>query len=890
MAETSSSSASSATSSTVGGNKMAGLMSGLDTASLVEAMTAATLKRLEGQKAKSQKLTWKQDGYRDIIDKLRSFQEKFTSLTSSTSLRLRSNLNKSKAVSSDSRVTATATGSAAATTYSIAGATSAKTTRIKSAMQVSTGNVDLDLSKLKAGQGYTLKLTLDGNQKDVYFAAGGDEAATADLLENAINTAFGEAYSKDVTQKFIVDDSGKLIFQDGGDGVSHNFTVGHNSDLGLANDTSNRLSSSMKLSDISFSAGALKNNQLDSDGNELNYYSFEINGVSFGFTKDNTISDIITAVNNSDANAKLSFDQMSGKMTLEASSSGAGGALNVKQTSGNLLSRLFGENDLADGTATVSKKMTYDSYGAVTAAVDPKIIEDIGKDGISDDTEYVFNLKIDGKDYSLKANKETFPPKTGEKKSYTWAELETQFVKQLKDQYNTHAASDPGLTKTADDYFAGFTVKGNSATNEITFTDNNKPIELIKGDGFTPDAKNTNVKNNVYSDSTVIVKGGVLGTDGKYEKQKMIFKADGLDIPIEGSAADGSITLRDLTNSGLFSYNSNGYLIANADINYAGTTDPNSKKFLDDFFGGKGTTGTGSIADEKANMEYQRGEDATLTLRTSDGVSTVKYQNATDSFTIDGTTINISGLSSFSSAAKEDDITVGVSKDYTAVKDLVKDFVDGYNSLLDDVRSYYDTTRPKSSGSYYEPLTEAQKKEMTADEIKDWETQAKVGLLYNDDNLQRVLDDLHSAMNTVVGGFSASAAGIELTDSFLDNNKFKINEDKLDNALAKYGDKLVDFFTNAENGLATKLNKAIDGMASTSSSKYGYLVREAGVAGDPSDKKSEIYNQLQNFQDMIDQISERYKKQQESFWARFTTLETYLAKMNMQAGIFTQQQ
>jgi flagellar capping protein FliD len=883
----SSSSASSATSSTVGGNKMAGMMSGLDTASLVEAMTAATLKRLETQKAKSQKLTWQQEGYRDIIDKLRSFQEKFTSLTSSTSLRLRSNLNKSKAISSDSRVTATATGSAVATTYSIAGATSAKTTRIRSAAPVSNGAVNLDLSKLQSGQGYTLKLTLDGNKKDVYFAAGGSADVTARNLEDAINTAFSETYSNS-SQQFMVINSGKLIFQNGGDGVSHNFTVGYNKDLGLSNDTSNRLSSSMKLSDISFSTGALENKQTDSDGNELDYYGFEINGVSFGFTKNSTISDIMTAVNNSDANAKLSFDQMSGKMTLEAASSGAGGELKVKQTSGNLLSRLFGEGDLTDGNATVSKKMTYDSYGAVSAAVDPKIIEDIGKDGISDDTEYVFNLNIDGKDYSLKANKDTFPVKDGEKKSYTWAELETQFVSQLKDQYNTYAASDTSLTKTADDYFAGFTIKGNSATNAMTFTDNNKPIKLIAGTGFTPDAKNTNVTNNVYSDNTVIVKGGVLVGD-TYEKQKMVFYADNLEIPIEGSAADGSITLRDLTDSGLFSYNSNGYLISNASIDYSKTTDANGKKFLDDFFGSKGTIGTSSLSDEKSKMDYERGEDATLTLRTSDGVSTVKYQNASDSFTIDGTTINISGLSNFTSAAKEDDITVGVSKDYTAVKDLVKDFVEGYNELLDDVRSYYDTTRPKSSGSYYEPLTEAQRKEMSADEIKDWETQAKVGLLYNDDNLQRVLDDLHSAMNTVVGGFSASAAGIELTDSFLDNNKFKVNEDKLDNALAKYGDKLVDFFTNAENGLATKLNKAIDGMASTSSSKYGYLVREAGVAGDPSDKKSEIYNQLQNFQDMIDQISERYKKQQESYWTRFTALETYLAKMNMQAGVFAQQ-
>jgi flagellar capping protein FliD len=883
MAESSSSSSS----LEMSGNRMAGMMSGLDTAALVESMTAATLKRLEKQKAKSQQLTWKQEGYRDIIEKLNEFQEKYTSVTSSTSLRLRSNLMKAKATSSDSRVTATAGSSAEATTYTIKKAQSSKTTTMQSNNAISNGTVKLDLSKVEADKDYTIKLTLDGNMKEITFKGGASADQTAQNLEDAINADFSKTFG--TGQSFVLDSSGKLIFNDGSDGVSHNFVVGYNETFGLKNDTSSRMSTSFKLGDIGFAAGSLSGDSL---------FGFEINGVAFGFTKDDTLADVITEVNSSEAGAKLSFDQMSGKLTLMASESGAGGELDVKQTSGNLLNMLFNDSSIDSDSASVSNKMSYDSYGAVSATTDRDMILDIGMDGITDSTVYSMNLKIDGNDYTITADSSSFPEKTGDKKTYDWAEFEAIFTEQIKDQYT---ANYKGTGPSADEYFAGFTIKATSES-ELTFTDNNKKIELETGTGFTADsAKSSNVTVNLFNYNTVVANndGGVDGDgDGNIDPKEITFNLlagstmSESSVTIKGTAADGSVTMRDLVNSGLFSYDLQGYLTAKQNISTT-TGSAEAVEFMNKWFTADPATGlvgseTDAFDDNVAKTNLSRGADAKLTLLAEDGVSSVTYQNANDNFTINGTTINISGLKNFESSATEPEITVGVTKDTSAVKDLIKDFVEGYNQLLDDVREYYDASRPKSSGSYYEPLTEAQKKDMSSEEIEKWESQAKIGLLADDDNIRRVLDDLHAAMNTVVDGFQGAAAGIELTDSFLDNNKFKLNEDKLDNALAKYGDKLANFFTDPENGLASKLNKAIDKMADTSSTSSGYLVREAGVAGTPSERKSQMYIQQQQYQDLIDQITERYKKQQESDWKRFTALETYLAKMNEQASMFVQ--
>ena len=63
-------------------NRMAGLMSGLDTEELVKAMSANTKARLNSQKQKLQKLEWKQESYRSVISKISDFKNKYLDILS----------------------------------------------------------------------------------------------------------------------------------------------------------------------------------------------------------------------------------------------------------------------------------------------------------------------------------------------------------------------------------------------------------------------------------------------------------------------------------------------------------------------------------------------------------------------------------------------------------------------------------------------------------------------------------------------------------------------------------------------------------------------------------------------------------------------------------------
>lgn len=93
----SSSSSGVSASSSGGVNRFAGLMSGLDTESLVKAATANTKSAINSKKQKLQTLTWKQEAYRSIISKLSDFQNKYLDILSSSSIRANAVMKKYKA-------------------------------------------------------------------------------------------------------------------------------------------------------------------------------------------------------------------------------------------------------------------------------------------------------------------------------------------------------------------------------------------------------------------------------------------------------------------------------------------------------------------------------------------------------------------------------------------------------------------------------------------------------------------------------------------------------------------------------------------------------------------------------------------------------------------------
>lgn len=281
------------------------------------------------------------------------------------------------------------------------------------------------------------------------------------------------------------------------------------------------------------------------------------------------------------------------------------------------------------------------------------------------------------------------------------------------------------------------------------------------------------------------------------------------------------------------------------------------------------------------------GKNGTVTIST-DGENYTTYTSASNEYSFDGTTFNIAKLGNFDSSVEGvDEITVTTEKDTSSIKDTVIKFIDAYNQLLDDVYGEIQTSRPKKNGSYYDPLTDEQEEEMKSDEIEKWNNEAKKGLLYQDNYLSTFVSSIRGAMSSSkVDGFTLYDLGISLATDWKSNGKLVVDEDKLENAINTYGDKVTSFFVDTDKGLAATLNNTIDKAISTKDKKLGYLSSLAGIENTTTEKKNALYDQISNMQTLINNLQTRYENEMERYWKQFTTLETYMSNMQSQSSLF----
>ncbi|MGE5606481.1 MAG: flagellar filament capping protein FliD, partial [Bacteroidota bacterium] len=132
------------------------------------------------------------------------------------------------------------------------------------------------------------------------------------------------------------------------------------------------------------------------------------------------------------------------------------------------------------------------------------------------------------------------------------------------------------------------------------------------------------------------------------------------------------------------------------------------------------------------------GEDAKVVIN---GVTTQKKSNT---FTMNNVTFTLTG---------EGKAAVSVNADVSEISDKVKEFVDKYNEILDQLYDKTTEVRPTSGGkyNYYLPLTDEQKEAMTEDQIEKWEEQAKKGLLRGDSILKDAINSMRSSVSRVIG-------------------------------------------------------------------------------------------------------------------------------------------
>lgn len=461
------------------------------------------------------------------------------------------------------------------------------------------------------------------------------------------------------------------------------------------------------------------------------------------------------------------------------------------------------------------------------------------------------------------------------RKSYNLADNEIVSDEQLeKFTYsNEQAAKDKNAAsiKEALKGVAGYTF--NFDGTYVTAADSNGnsvDFSMTSVEGGTLGLTKASASNKINSGSTLSDLGFKPEADGTYK-----LNINGTEISLDKKSTISSM---------MSAVNKSA---AGVTMTYSSLT--NSFTLESKEFGGAGKVEVGDtslgrslgLVDDNGTVGASEGQNAIFEINGQE-----VYLND-NTYTLDGNTFTFNDNMTIGET-----YTVNIAKDSTTVKDALKKFVESYNKLIDDVYGYIGKSPAKDDdGNTYEPLTNAEKDEMTEDEITKWEEKAKQGVLYNDSTVSTVMSQMRSALYTSVtlddgSKFGIYNLGIKTSSEWSEHGKLQIDENAFDKAFENNEDAIIKLFTDSDTGMMKKLNSVIDGAVKSSgaANTRGTLVRKAGKADSSVTTDSTIYKEMVKMQDRLKELQDRYDTKEEYWWKVFTNMETAMADLNSQTS------
>ncbi len=490
------------------------------------------------------------------------------------------------------------------------------------------------------------------------------------------------------------------------------------------------------------------------------------------------------------------------------------------------------------------------------------------------DTETIITQLVSAK--RLKVTKETGEQTKLSWKQDIWKDLNTQLQK----------------------LHTGFSAKLRFATayqQKKTTVSNSSVASVIAGAGATDSVQELQVSKLAKS---AYLTGGQLSKDGSYNA---LTKLSDLGIEagtsISVSTAEEALEITDETTiSDVLTYYKDAGLNASfdetnqrffvsaqttgeaADFTLGGDQDALAKLGMltkdSDYYAGLSD-------EEKENFAAASkidGRDAVISLNGAE------FKSSTNVFSINGLTIT-----ALSTTAENESVTLTTSNDTDGIYDLVKDYLKQYNTVINKIDALYNAESSKG----YEVLTDDEKEAMSESEVEKYEQKIKDGLLRGDNTLNSIGSALRGIMGAgiSVNGTTMylSAFGISTGDYFTteDNEKHALHidgdsddsltsgkEDKLKSMIASDPDSVISFFTQLSKNLYSKmtdLSKSQNGYRT-----YGTFYNDIKMKSDYSDYTSKIA-----------ELEEKANDYEDKLYAKFSAMETALAKLQSNTSAIT---
>lgn len=310
--------------------------------------------------------------------------------------------------------------------------------------------------------------------------------------------------------------------------------------------------------------------------------------------------------------------------------------------------------------------------------------------------------------------------------------------------------------------------------------------------------------------------------------------------------------------------------------------DENSKQIVME------TTRTGSYNENGSEITFEENSffDDVLKLGEEKGGENAKFtynnglelESKDNSYSLNGVTFQFHNTT-------ESAATLTVTNDVETSFEAITQFVETYNKVVETINQ----TQIEESFRDFKPLTAEQKKEMSEDEIKQWEEKAKSGLLRRESSLTNGAYRMRSVMSSIVstdGEFTAlTQIGISTTMNYMDGGKLEIDEDKLREAIQNNPDDVQKLFSNSsEDGSEGIVNRLESAVKDT----MGSIEEKAGKSTHTLENYT-LGKQMKELNERINLFELKMQKVETRHWNQFTQMEKAIQRLNDQsAQLFSQ--
>ena len=486
------------------------------------------------------------------------------------------------------------------------------------------------------------------------------------------------------------------------------------------------------------------------------------------------------------------------------------------------------------------------------------------------DTESLIEQLMEGRRKKVDTVKKT--QKTVNYKQEAWKSLNTK-LKNLQSKYLSNMRFTSAYAK------------------KTTKVSNSSAVSVITGEGATNGVQSLEINKLA---KTAYLTGGELG-DGKQGYTALTTLGDlGVDFSEEGTKNISIATGTGTVSIGLTAESTISDVLnklKEAGLN-ASFDEKNQRFFIsakssgaENDFTLSGDEGVLSALGLNLNDGNVDGKGATK-IAGSDAevvLNGAKFTSSTNVFDINGLT-----FTALSETKPGESVTVTTQDDTDGIYDMVKNFIKEYNSIINEMDKLYN-----AEDSKLDPLTDEEKDALSDREVEDWEKKLTASILRRDENLSTVSSGIRSVMNAgiEIGGKTMylSDFGINTLGYFNapdnEKNAFHIdgdpddgdtsgNADKLKSMISSDPSTVISFFTKLSQDLYDKMSdmsKSVDGYRS-----FGSFFDDKKMKADFNDYNTKIL-----------EMEEKLNKYEDSWYKKFSKMETAMAKMQSNTSAIT---